>query len=42
MKTIFRKYGISGLYKGFIVTNYREFILYGSYFAAYEYLKSKY
>ncbi len=42
MKQIINKYGFKGLYKGFIITNYREFALYGSYFAAYEFIKSKY
>lgn len=32
---------MSGLYKGFVITNLREFFLYGSYFAAYEMVKKQ-
>ena len=42
MRQIFTKYGVNGLYKGFLITVYREFVLYGSYFAVYEFIKSKF
>lgn len=42
MKQILNKYGVKGLYKGFIITLHREFVLYGSYFAAYEMIKKNF
>lgn len=39
---IFRQHGIRGIYKGFQITMLREFVLYGSYFAAYEILKQRF
>ena len=40
-KQIVSKYGVRGLYKGYIITVYREFFLYGAYFACYEELKKR-
>ena len=39
--TILKQHGLAGLYKGFLVTLYREFFLYGVYFSVYEYLKRR-
>ncbi|KAI9294679.1 mitochondrial carrier [Neoconidiobolus thromboides FSU 785] len=41
IKKIYNKEGIRGIYKGQVATIYREFIGYGAYFAAYEYLVQK-
>ena len=40
-RKIIKQHGVrNGLYKGFIITLYREFFLYSAYFAAYEMLKN--
>lgn len=39
-RQIFAKHGLQGIYKGFLITIYREFFLYGTYFATYAKVKS--
>lgn len=39
-RQILAKHGIQGLYKGFLITIYREFFLYAAYFLAYAKVKS--
>lgn len=39
---IFQEHGLRGIYKGFLITLLREFVLYGFYFSTYEILKQKF